>query len=360
MTHRTPLYELHQCSGAVFAEHQEWEVPNRFSTFLEEYYALRESVGVLDVSNAAILEARGNDRVRFLHGMLSNDIKSLQAGQGCYAAMLTPQGRLIADLKAYCTEDSVILVAGPSLQQKLLPALKKYIIADRVELMDRSEEWGIISLQGPRVPDLLAQISAVNYPANPDDHISGLISGISARICRNSRTVAGGCDLIVPKDRLAGLWEAVLRPGGNLTARPAGWEAFNTNRVEAGIPLYGMDMDESHLPMEAGLQSALSFTKGCYMGQEIVARATYRGQVNWGLTGLLLPDSVPLLNGTKIVKEEKEIGHITSSVYSPALKRAIAMGYLRREVSEPGTRLQVDWERQQIICEVTSLPFIHQ
>ena len=253
----------------------------------------------------------------------------------------------------------MILVANAILRQKLLPALKKYIIADRVELLDRSGEWGILSIQGPGASDLLMQHFPSGLPANPHRHVSGTMSGISVRICRHLRTSPGGYDLIAPLDRLAELWAAVQGTRETPGAQPVGWEAFNADRVEAGIPLYGLDLDETHLPMEAGLQSAISFTKGCYMGQEIVARATYRGQVNWVLSGLLLSDSMPLMNGTKVVKDGKEIGQITSSVYSPALNRAIAMGYLRREVSEPGTQLQIDREGQRFSCEVTSLPFIH-
>jgi folate-binding protein YgfZ len=165
---------------------------------------------------------------------------------------------------------------------------------------------------------------------------------------------------VVPQERLAEFWGALLVAGAVLGIRPVGWEAFNANRIEAGIPLYGIDMDENNLLLEAGLLSAVSFTKGCYMGQEIVARATYRGQVNWKLSGLLLPDSVPLTGRTVVQKDGKEVGRVTSSTYSPALNRAIAMGYLRREVLEPGTLIQVDRAGDSIICEVTALPFVSQ
>ncbi len=357
MSDRTPLYELHRLAGASFAESLGWEIPDRFSTFLEEYHALRDSVGVMDVSNAVILEVCGKDRTRFLHGMLTNDIQSLQPGHGCYAALLTHQGRIVADLQVYCAEESLILVANAFLRQKLLPALKKYIIADQVQLLDRSEEWGVLSLQGPRSADLLAQISSIDSPAHQYDHLDGAMFGTPVRLCRHSRTQRGGYDLILPSEKLSELWTAILTAGRVGAAWPVGWEAYNTNRVEAGIPLYGLDMDETHLPLEAGLQSAISFTKGCYMGQEIVARATYRGQVNWKLSGLLLPDRVPLMSGTKILKDGKEIGHITSSVYSPALSRAIALGYLRREFMEPGTNFPVDRGGEEVTCEVASLPF---
>ena len=363
MTKRTPLYEQQRHAGTIFIEHFGWEIPARYGSSLEEYHALIESIGVMDVSSSVILEARGRDRARFLHGMLTNDIQSLRPGRGCYAALLTHQGRIVADLQVYCAEESLILVASASVRQNLLPALKKYIIADQVELLDQSEDWGLLSIQGPGTTELLAKIGWIDSPTHPYDHMNGAISGIPipVRLCRHARTRKGGYDLLLPSDKLADLWSTILAPSGGLgglAAKPVGWEAYNTNRVEAGIPLYGLDMDETRLPMEAGLQSAISFTKGCYMGQEIVARATYRGQVNWKLSGFLLPASDPLKNGTRIMKDGKEVGHITSSVYSPALSRAIALGYLRREFVEPGTHLQIDRNGEDLTCEVASVPFI--
>ena len=357
MNEGIPPYELHGLAGSNLAKSLGWEIPERFSTFLEEYHALRDSVGVLEVPNAVILEACGRDRVRFLQGMLTNDVKSLQPGRGCYAALLTHQGRIVADLQVYCTGESLLLVANPSLHQKLLPSLKKYIIADQVQLSDRSGDLGILSLQGPRAASLLAQICSIEPPDQLYDHLEVAMFETSVRVCRHLRTQQGGYDLILLSEKRSELRAAVLAASGVGTARPVGWEAYNTNRVEAGIPLYGFDMDETHLPLEAGLQSAISFTKGCYMGQEIVARATYRGQINWQLSGLLLPDPIPLASGTKIQKEGKEIGHITSSVYSPTLGRAIALGYLRREFTESGTSLLVDREGEEIPCVVASLPF---
>ncbi|HVN80602.1 MAG TPA: aminomethyltransferase family protein, partial [Terriglobia bacterium] len=348
----------HGLEASSLANSLGWEIPERFSTFLEEYHALRDSVGVLDVPNAAILEARGRDRVRFLQGMLTNDVKSLQPGRGCYTALLTHQGRIVADLQVYCTEESLLLVANPSLRQKLLPSLKKYIIADQVQLSDRSGDLGILSLQGPGAAGLLAQIGSIEPPNQQYDHLEVSMFGSPVRLCRHSRTQQGGYDLILPSEKRSELRTTILTAGGGGAAWPLGWEAYNTNRVEAGIPLYGLDMDETHLPLEAGLQPAISFTKGCYMGQEIVARATYRGQINWQLSGLLLPDLIPVTGGTKILKDGKEIGRITSSVYSPALSRGIALGYLRREFTEPGANLSVDRGGEEITCVVASLPFV--
>jgi glycine cleavage system T protein len=360
MTKRTRPHELQRRLGAQFAEHQGWEVPERFSTFLDEYRALHDSVGLLDFSNAMLLEVSGGDRIRFLNGMLTNDIKSLQPGQGCYTTMLTSQGRIVADMQVYCREGALLLTAGAVLREKLPQALKKYIIADQVELADCSESQGILSLQGPHASELLSRLVSTNLPQETFGHAASEILGTPVHLCRHRRGCSDGYDLVFPQERLAESWSAILEAGVVLGIRPVGWEAFNTKRIEAGIPLYGIDMDENQLPLEAGLLSAISFTKGCYIGQEIVARVTYRGQVNWRLSGLLLPDSVPLASGTSVQKDGREVGWVTSSTYSPALSRAIAIGYLRREVLQPGIAIQVDRTGDSITGEVTALPFVSQ
>jgi aminomethyltransferase len=358
MTKRTKLYELQCRLGAQFAEHQGWDVPERFSGFLNEYHALQTTVGLLDYSNASVLEVSGRDRIRFLHGMLTQDIKSLQSGEGCYAALLTPRGRIIADMQVYCGRESLLLTAGAALREKIPQALKKYIIADQVEVVDSSESRGILSVQGPCASRLLSKLGCTDLPQKTFDHASGVLLGTPVHVCRNNRGCSDGYDLLVPQERLAEFWSVLLEVGAVLGIQPTGWEAFDAKRIEAGIPLYGVDMDENHLPLETGILSAISVTKGCYVGQEIVARAMYRGQVNWRLSGLLIPDSVPLGHHATVKKEGEEVGWVTSSTYSPALNRAIAMAYLRREVLEPGMVLQADRSGVSIVCEVTPLPFV--
>ncbi len=359
MTRQTKLHGRHRASGAVFTDLPGWGMPLRFSSFSEEYGVLKDSAGLLDFSDDTILEVSGRDHVRFLHGMLTNDIKALLPGKGCYAAMLTPQGRIVADMQVYREEESIILLSSPVLRDKLPQALKKYIIADQVDVKDVSDLWGVLSIQGPKASNGLSQITSASLPQSPFDHAITEVLGAQVRFFRRSRIPPGGYDLMVSKEKLTESWDLLLKSGEFYGLRPVGWEAFNAMRVESGVPLYGLDLDESHLPLEAGLQSAISLTKGCYMGQEIVARATYRGQLNWKLSGLLLPETDPLPKGCKILKDGKEVGQVTSSVFSPTLGRAIAMSFLRREVLEPGTLLQAMQDEGSVECEVAAIPFVH-
>ncbi len=357
MPQHLPLHQTHQAAGASFTDFFGWEIPERFSSIEPEYETLCHSVGLLDWSCSVVLELRGDDRVRFLHGMVTNDIKSLWAGKGCRAASLTPQGRLVADLHVFCLEESLLLTAEASVRERLEPSLRKYIIGNRPALADRSGELALLSLQGPKAMELLETIQSTPLE-NAFEHCQLSVSGNPVRVCRINRTPAGGFDLLVPRENLLQTWQFILEQGRPLGIQPVGFASFNILRIEAGIPLFGFDMEENTLPIEAGLeQNAISFNKGCYIGQESVARITYRGHVNRKLSGLLLAGDRAAAKGDKVFKGEQEVGWITSSAVSPRLRRAIALGYLRREVSEPGARVLIHCGTGTIEAEVTALPF---
>jgi len=359
MARRSKLYEAQRAEGAQFTEDRGWEVAQKFSSVDEEYETLKRSVGLLDLTSSGLIEATGPDRVRFLHGMLTNNIKTLNAGQGCYAAMLTPQGRTVADMRVFCLRDSLILTVEPGLPEKVAIGLKKFIISDQVQLLDRSEELALLSIQGPKAGELLSQITSHrDPPPQLFDHCEAETQLGKVRVCRVDRTREGGYDLIVSQKNLLEFWSLIQQTAKWLGTKPVGLDALNIHRVEAGIPRYGVDLDETNLPLEAGLDHAISLNKGCYMGQEIIARATYLGHLNRKLVGLLLAGGRPAHRGDKVFQKEQEVGWITSSVYSPSLQRAIAMGYLRREAMEPGTNLRVEHAGTSIPVEVTRLPFI--
>ncbi len=359
MLRQSTLYEIQQSAGASFIQHRDWETAERFSSIKDEYEVLKSLAGLIDLSSAGVLELAGPDRVRFLHGMITNDVKALQPGRGCYALMLSPQGKTLADLQVYCLEESFLLTIEADLREKLLSSLKKYVIGDRVDLQDRSEDLTVLSLQGPASRRFLTQInSTLESLEQPYDHMEIEINHSSVRVCKVNRSGRGGYDLIFPHQQLMKVWNRLLEKGSPLGIRPVGLAAFNIHRVEAGIPWYGFDLDDSNIPLEAGLSSAISFNKGCYVGQETIARATYVGHVNRRLMGLLLAGEAPASKRDKVLSEEKEVGWVTSSIYSLALQRPIAMAYLRREIAVPGKILDVVHADSSIGCQVTTLPFV--
>jgi glycine cleavage system T protein len=359
MSRRSKLYELQLAEGAQFIEDGGWEVVQKFSSAEEEYETLKRSVGLLDLSASGLIAATGPDRVRFLHGMLTNNIKTLKPGQGCYAAMLTPQGRIVADMRVYCLEDSFLLTVEPDLREKAVTVLKRFIIGDRVELLDRSEELALLTIQGPKSFEFLSETSSHHSALHQlFDHCETETQWGKVRVCRVNRTHEGGYDLVLSQKNLLEFWSMLQQRAKGLGAKAVGLDALNIHRVEAGIPRYGVDMDETNLPLEAGLDHAISLSKGCYIGQEITARTKYLGHMNRKLVGLLLAGDNPACRGDKVFQEEKEVGWVTSGVYSPSLRRAIAMGYIRREAMEPGTSLRIEHGGTSIPSQVTPLPFI--
>ena len=359
MLKHSPLYECQRDSGARFTSLFGWEIAENFSSLNEEYEALRHAMGLLDCSQSGVIEVKGDDRTRFLHGMLTNDIKQLQPGNGCYAAFLTPQGRLVGDMRVYCLEESLLLTVEPSLRSKVPLALGKYIIGGRPELIDRSEDLSILALQGRQPFRLLEKLCPGIRPfARPFDHQERDVLGITIRICQANHVLDDRYDLIVPTNRLVDLWKSLIETGRGMGLSPVGFNALNIRRVEAGIPWYEFDMDEKTLPLEAGLEkNAISLTKGCYIGQESVARITYRGQVQRKLAGLIIAGDILATKGDKVFKEEQEMGWVTSSVLSIALQHPIALGYLRRDAFEAGTVLRIEHSGVALRATVSSLPF---
>ncbi|MGH7410321.1 MAG: aminomethyltransferase family protein, partial [Candidatus Methylomirabilis sp.] len=345
-------------AGATFGEWFGWELPAHFVDPLLEHRAVRAAVGLFDQSYRGTLELSGKDRTRFLNGMVTNDLRPLKTGDGLYAAMLTTHGKLIADMRIYAIEDAYWLDLHDELIPKVRQTLERHLIADQVEIRDRSAEFVPLALQGPTSAELLARLGiegAKRLAAY--QHLDGVIVDTSVRVIRASETGEEGFVIMAPVGAAFTVWQAFLQAGHGDRLRPVGMEALNLLRIEAGIPWYGFDMDETNLLQEAGLERAASFSKGCYIGQETVARIAHRGHVNWHLVGLLIEgEEVPGL-GTKLFLDQREVGRITSAVRSPALARPIALGYARRERREPGTILELRTPRGATTAKITPLPF---
>ena len=359
MLNKLPLHDIHCSEGAEFMEQFNWSIPTQYSDVGSEYHALQRDSGLVDLCNSVILELQGDDRTRFLNGMVTNDIKALLPGQGCHAVFLSPQGRMIADLKILCFAERFLLIGEPAVKDTLGSTLRKYIIGDRSRLLDRSGELGLFSLQGPKSRQVISMLLG-EAPALRSlyDHVEVVAHTATFEVCRIGRTPAGGFDLVIPYEHLSEIWALLLENGREYGLRPVGFSSYNIRRVESGIPLFGIDMNDQILPLEAGMEKdAISYTKGCYIGQESVARITYRGHVNRKLSGLRLDNGEGILAGDKVLKGDQEVGWISSVVHSPSLGFRIALAYLRREV-EHAAEVKVAHESSFTRAEVTALPFI--
>jgi folate-binding protein YgfZ len=308
----------------------------------------------------------GEERASFLHAILTNDIASLGVGQGCYALFLTPQGRLIADLDVLTMADAFLLGVDGALTGAVAQKLDQMIFAEQVQIEDASAASAQWHLCGPEAAGLLASIAGVEDHPVPVEQLQGMsdydhlpirIGGHDGRIVRISPTGLPGYDVYVPAAHAAAL-RGLLVDAGAIDL-PSG--VVDALRVEAGIPQFHADMDETTIPIEAGLESrAISFEKGCYVGQEVIVRVMHRGhgRVARKLVGLTMsgPTAPPV--GRHIYSGGREIGRVTSSVLSPALNRPIALGYVHRDFQEPGTTVELQGEDVPASAVVTDLPFV--
>ena len=354
----SPLYDIHRTLHATFVEVAGWEMPDHYGDPLAEHNAVRTDVGLIDLSHRGMLRITGSDRVTFLHNLVTNDITSLSPGMGCYATILNPKGRILADMRVYVLQDSLLLDTEPELPEKLFSTLDRYLIADDAVLEHVTEQIGSLGAYGPHSSALVKTLFETELPEKEHHFALCDFRGVTLLIVRSEITGEIGYNLFTPMEVIPDLWGTLCEKGRSMNARHVGLHALNTLRIEAGIPRYGVDMNEEVIALEARLEHrAISFTKGCYVGQEVVARATYRGHVNRLLSGLQIEGETVPSRGDKVFDDDREVGHITSAILSPTFNRPLALAYLRREVSDPGSRLSVTVEGTAIPAEVVALPF---
>jgi folate-binding protein YgfZ len=327
---------------------------DQYADPLKEYHAVKGDVGALDLSHLGKLRVSGRDRVRYLHNMLSNDIKGLGEGQGCYAALLTHQGRMEADAYALAFAEDIWLESSLAGKDRLLQTLTKYIVADIVTVEDWTEKLGVLSLQGPRARERMEEVAGISLASlSTLEHRMVLRSSGDWVVVHRDRTGCGGYDLWVPAGEVSDLWSRWLE-GGKIP--PVGRRALNWLRTEAGIPWYGVDMDEKTLPMEMGLDHAISMTKGCYRGQEIVARVMHRGHLDRRLGAITVSHQEIPPGGAEVRSGGNKIGVVTSAVPSPRLHQPLALAVIKTEFLKPGTPVDVVYGDATCPGEVVALP----
>ncbi len=304
------------------------------------YEALHESAAWLDVSSRGRIRATGEDRVRLIHAMCSNDIESLEPGEGSYGFFLNAQGQIQTDSRIYVSEDHLLLDCEPERGQDLLRHLEKFIIMDDVTLEDLAPRSTVIALEGPRAESIAREVVTEKVPALAAHSHS---SCGDARLLRSSISGQPGLWILVDPEQKADLITSLQAAGASAATQ----EDYRVVRVENQIPRCGSDFD-NHLPQETQQLHALSFTKGCYLGQEIVERVRSRGQVNRLLVGLALDGDAAPPEGSPIIVEGKEVGRLTSAAVSPRLRRVVGLAVVRREAASPGTPVRVNGAQGQV------------
>ncbi|MEA2560209.1 MAG: hypothetical protein QOH06_1713 [Acidobacteriota bacterium] len=303
-------------------------VPLRYGPVDEEHRTLQEGAGIADFSWRGRLELLGKDRLRFLHNYLTCDVKGLTPGAGAYGFFTSPQGRILSDAVVLAHEDRLWVEVGPGQEEPIAAHLKKYLLADRVEIRSLDDMLPIVVL-GPRAEEILgADLSSLG---DPWSHGRISVHGTEVELQRRGLMGAPSWTLWVSASIAEPLVEQLISQG----ARPVGFEALEALRVEAGIPRFGRDFGPDNFPQETGIEEAVSYTKGCYLGQEVVARIHYRGGVQNVLRKLVFEGIEPA-QGVALLHDGREAGKATTVVGSKGL------GILHRRAAEPGTRVEVE------------------
>jgi folate-binding protein YgfZ len=320
--------------GANPSEHSGATTALDFGDARAEFQALLSGCGLYDLSWRAKIAVTGGDRVRWLNGMATNNVRDLAPGHGVYAFLLNAQGRIQADLYAFQRGDSLLVDTERGQREKVLQLFDRYIIADDVEIADVSDTLTAVGLTGPESRDVLER-AGIAVPDLAHLQFADVVGQHACQqktvtLLRSGEEVRESWQVWIAPEHAGKLWDALLKAG----ARPIGTTALNLFRISRGIPQFGVDIRERDLPQETGQTRALNFTKGCYLGQEIVERIRSRGAVHRQFTAFVAEGTLPE-PGAKIVVDEKEVGEITSSAILPLPggDRSVALGYLRREAA---------------------------
>jgi folate-binding protein YgfZ len=399
---KSPLHETHSRLGATMTERDGWSVPESYGDVLLEYAAVREGgAGVIDLSSRGRIQVSGTEAVQFLNGLVTNDMKTLAENSWMPAAFPNVQGRLIASVRVIRLKDegtdkeaspTFLIDTEAATHERVLKTIERFTLAGDFRVNDVTSQTAQLSVQGKKATDIARSVlgeEAASLAINRATKVAQIRTGSSSdrvnaalpsdvpgnndevaahppsaatdeitngvTVIRASHTAEDGFDLIVNSDQASGLWEALQNAG----ARPVGYDALDMLRIEAGLPRYGVDMDETNVVTETALDDAVSYTKGCYVGQEIIARIKYRGHVAKKLSGVIFEQAVKVEVGTVIKSsDDKEVGRITSVTDSPHLGRTIALAYLKYDYLAPGTEVKIMVGDEEISAQVTELPFV--
>jgi len=355
---QSPLYEAQKNLDAQFAKYDNWEMAQAYGDTRVEYNQVRMGVGLIDLSHHGAIRIGGKEGPQFLNGLLTNDVKTLEKGKGMRAALLTGHGKVRAFCRVFNLGEEFLIINDPQTHAKVFKYIFPFSYAGDFKVEDVTDQFRMLSIQGPKSLLVMKEASFEPVPAlSEHDYLETIIGGQHVLVAQASHTGEIGFDIFTPTAGLKDVWDFLLLKGGFHAISPFGLESLESLRIEAGIPVYGIDVDETNMMLETGLLDAVSFTKGCYTGQEAVAMATYRGHVSKKLSGLQLQGEQLPLPGDKILKDDREVGQITSATRSERLQSIIALGYVKYGHFEPGNEVKVKHQFDSSPARIVELPF---
>jgi len=331
------LLERHRQLGARFFDRDGSTLPRDYGDVRGEYEAFEAGAGLVDLANFGVLRVEGHDRVAWLHKLVTVNVQALGDGAKTYGLLLTAKGHVAADFVLLRQPDALLLYARWSAKEKLFANLRRAIFREKVMLTDVSDVYAILTLQGVGADAILTQTLGTSLAPGDFSFSATKFFDSELLIANNARAESGGLDLLVERRHVAILWDMLTAKG----ARPIGFDALNTARIEAGIAWYGDDFDETMLAPEARLDAFIAENKGCYTGQEVIARIRNRGHVDRLLAQLQIAGQVVPERGDLVFSDGQETGWVTSAAMSFTHNAPLALGYLRREAAQEGARVQI-------------------
>ncbi|MBS0165600.1 MAG: aminomethyltransferase family protein [Nitrospira sp.] len=354
------LHQQHTQLGATFEEVTGWEMPIHYGDVAAEHRAVRHAVGIADLSHRGKLRVIGEDRVKWLQSIISNDILPLHPGQGRYSSLLTHKGKMLTYFRLYIQADAVMLEDVGEIGQTSFQTLRKFLLyGTKAKMEDCAETWGLLLISGPKAAQVIQSAFGVDViDMRPVDFVTAQIGGHQALVLRTEETGEIDIEILLPADSLMTAWTTAMEAGAKFGVRAIGTQAREALRMEAGLPKAGPDLNEEIVPPEANLENkAFSLNKGCYPGQEVVARMDTYGTVRRKLVGLVLDDSVMPPHGAKLYSGDREVGWVSSAVHSLQVNKTIAFGFPLRDFSSAGTKLSVECGGSKHPATIHSLPF---
>jgi len=342
----TPLAALHRDAGAAMGVWFGCDLPDHWSTPQEEQRFANETVALIDKNYRTYFTFTGPDRVRYVNAILTNNIKDLATDHGVVSLLLNAQGRILAEIETFAEAEQLFCVSHRMIRERLMEVLEKYIIMDDVTLTDETENFGTLAIEGPEASRIVEELAGLHLDTLPalswaEHYLKANGTSIPCRIVKRPPGTSAGAEFVARREHLESLWNVLLTAAREHGGGPTGYKALSAQRLVQGVPWFGYDFGEKQIPHEAGLESShISYTKGCYTGQEIVERVRSRGQVNRRRVELLFSgDGVPE-NGTELTADGKPAGFVTRAAQSWFPACVLGMGYLGKDHRTGGTELR--------------------
>lgn len=355
---RSVLFDKQKSLGAKFGEFQDLQIPRFYSPVAEEYSTAKKNAALMDRSYLGHLRVHGHDHTDLLHRITTNELRTMKPGEGQINIFTNEKGRIVDRVALLKFENEMRLITDAGHENKIADWIAKYTFIEDVKTEDISESCGILSVFGPQSSAFLRTL--FNFESSDIAHYNfkeTIWNKQPLKIVRTGELTIPGFHLIIKTDSLVELWELLLEQGQQFDLKPMGEDAFETLRIESGWPVYGKDFDEEINPHEAQMLQYADFNKGCYIGQEVVARLDTYEKVQKYLMGIVLEGDTRANEKDPIFMKDEEVGYLTSVTHSFDLNQNIALGYVRSKFIEENVKVRVGSANSEIVGQVVKLPF---